>query len=172
MKEETDRYRHHTAKAVLERIDGITDESLRQNAVTGDRATAARIAELDREWDVDRLLETEASLTALAGLALGATVNRKFFVIPGFVASMVLLEALTGWYPLLPLFRRLGVRTSREIERERYALKALRGDFDNLDRLPADDAAALDSAALEPSAQPLHRLDDRAYKGAGARANS
>jgi hypothetical protein len=29
----------------------------------------------------------------------------------------------------MPLFRRFGVRTSREIERERYALKALRGDF-------------------------------------------
>lgn len=31
-----------------------------------------------------------------------------------------------------PGFRRLGVRTQREIERERYALKALRGDFDRL----------------------------------------
>jgi hypothetical protein len=36
---------------------------------------------------------------------------------------------LKGWYPLLPAFRRMGVRTSREIARERYALKALRGDF-------------------------------------------
>jgi hypothetical protein len=36
---------------------------------------------------------------------------------------------VSGWYPLMPLFRRLGIRTAREIERERYALKALRGDF-------------------------------------------
>jgi hypothetical protein len=31
--------------------------------------------------------------------------------------------------PPLPVFRRLGVRRSSEIEQERYALKALRGDF-------------------------------------------
>jgi len=29
----------------------------------------------------------------------------------------------------MPIFRRLGLRTSREIARERYAVKALRGDF-------------------------------------------
>ena len=28
-----------------------------------------------------------------------------------------------------PIFRRLGIRSSREIQRERHALKALRGDF-------------------------------------------
>ena len=33
--------------------------------------------------------------------------------------------------PLHPVFRRLGIRTQREIELERYALKALRGDFDH-----------------------------------------
>jgi hypothetical protein len=39
------------------------------------------------------------------------------------------------------LFRARGVRTIREIERERYAVKALRGDFD---RLPSRDAADVD----------------------------
>jgi hypothetical protein len=36
------------------------------------------------------------------------------------------------------VFRRRGVRTVREIERERYAVKALRGD---LDSIAASDAA-------------------------------
>ena len=31
--------------------------------------------------------------------------------------------------PPVPILRRLGVRTAREIDIERYALKALRGDF-------------------------------------------
>jgi len=31
--------------------------------------------------------------------------------------------------PPVPLLRRLGVRTASEIEAERYALKAVRGDF-------------------------------------------
>jgi hypothetical protein len=34
------------------------------------------------------------------------------------------------------LFRRLGVRTQREIDEERYALKLIRGDFDDVDRQP------------------------------------
>jgi len=39
-------------------------------------------------------------------------------------------HATQGWCPPIPVFRRMGVRTRREINRERYALKALRGDFD------------------------------------------
>ena len=42
---------------------------------------------------------------------------------------MVFLHAVQGWYPLLPLFRRMGIRTETEIATERYALKAIRGDF-------------------------------------------
>ena len=52
--------------------------------------------------------------------------------------SFLLQHALQGWCPPLPLFRRLGVRTAREIARERYALQALRGDFDDV---PAPAAA-------------------------------
>jgi DNA-binding transcriptional ArsR family regulator len=39
-------------------------------------------------------------------------------------------HATQGWCPPLPLFRKRGVRTRKEIEREKYALKALRRDFD------------------------------------------
>jgi hypothetical protein len=49
----------------------------------------------------------------------------------------MLLYGTTGRYPLLPIFRRLGLRTAREIARERYALKALRGDFANMQREPS-----------------------------------
>ena len=38
-------------------------------------------------------------------------------------------HAVQGWCPPIPLLRRLGIRTSREIEIERVALKILRGDF-------------------------------------------
>ena len=43
---------------------------------------------------------------------------------------------LKGWCPPLPVFRRLGVRTETEIQTERYALKALRGDFEQEQRHP------------------------------------
>ncbi|HET9942578.1 MAG TPA: hypothetical protein VFR05_04515, partial [Terriglobia bacterium] len=41
----------------------------------------------------------------------------------------LLQHAVQGWCPPVPLFRRLGIRTQREIDEERYALKAMRGDF-------------------------------------------
>jgi hypothetical protein len=88
-----------------------------------------RLQELDREWDIERTLEANAASLSLAGLLLGATVNRKFFLFPAVVSGFLLQHALQGWCPPLPLFRSFGVRTQSEIELERYALKALRGDF-------------------------------------------
>ena len=43
--------------------------------------------------------------------------------------EMALQHAVQGWCPPLAVWRRLGVRTQSEIDEERYALKALRGDF-------------------------------------------
>jgi hypothetical protein len=48
------------------------------------------------------------------------------------VATFLLQHALQGWCPPVPLFRSLGVRTASEIDEERYALKALRGDFEDV----------------------------------------
>jgi hypothetical protein len=62
-------------------------------------------------------------------------VDRRFVAVPLVVTGFLLQHALQGWCPPLPVLRRLGVRTAREIERERTALKALRGDFDELARL-------------------------------------
>lgn len=126
---ESDRVRKHTATEVLRQIDHETVENLVKSIDGGPSLCQQRGAQLEQEWDTDRALETEASLMALTGLALGATVSRKFFAMPGLVASMVLLHAVTGAYPLLPIFRRLGLRTQKEIQRERFALKALQGDF-------------------------------------------
>lgn len=146
MNHEADRVRRRTAQAVLRRIDDDTAARLLACAEDGPEAASRRLAELDREWDTDRVIETEAAITALVGLALGAFVDRRLLALPALVASAILLHALTGRYPLLPLLRRLGVRSSREIARERYALKALRGDFADLDGLPAHDAAQASKA--------------------------
>jgi hypothetical protein len=102
---------------------------LRQLAVGKPGGIATRLDELDREWDTDRMIEVEAAFMGLFGLALGALADRRLLALPAMVGVAVFLHATTGWYPLLPVFRRLGFRSAREIARERYALKALRGDF-------------------------------------------
>jgi len=93
----------------------------------------ARLNELDREWDVERLLETNAGALALLGLTLGS-IHRKWVLLSALVGAFLLQHGVQGWCPPVPVFRRLGIRTAAEICHERFALKALRGDFDNVNR--------------------------------------
>jgi len=124
-----DRVRKRTAAAVLRRIDDLSIDRLTGLADAGAPAMTYQMERLEREWDTDRMIEAEASMTGLAGLALSVLVDRRFIAVPAVVGTAVFVHALTGWYPLLPIMRRLGIRSAREIARERYALKALRGDF-------------------------------------------
>jgi hypothetical protein len=124
-----DRVRLHTAAEVLERIDAGTERRILDAAATDPTRIAERLSDLDHEWDTDRTIELESAAVGLVGLALGAFQHKRFLALPAMVGAAVFLHATTGWYPLLPLLRRIGVRSPREIERERYALKALRGDF-------------------------------------------
>ena len=41
-------------------------------------------------------------------------------------------HALQGWCPPIPILRYFKIRTRPEIDREKYALKAMRGDFKHL----------------------------------------
>lgn len=133
----SDRARRHTARSVLRRIDDDTLDHLME-VETHPEATGRRLEALDREWDMDRTIEIEAATMGLIGLALGTFVRPALLALPATVGAAVFLYGTKGMYPLLPIFRRLGIRTAREIERERYAVKALRGDFD----APAQEVAA------------------------------
>lgn len=138
---ESDNDRRYTAASVLQRIDDDTEAQLRSYAAASPEAIDARLRELDEEWDVDRAIELESSLMGLVGLGLGTFARRNFLAAPAMVGAAVFLHAAIGWYPLLPLFRRMGLRTSREIARERYALKALRGDFQSMQIRQRNEAA-------------------------------
>jgi hypothetical protein len=145
MPPDSDRARRHTASFVLRRIDDDTLDHLME--VENHPETAARRLEaLDREWDIDRTLEAEAAAMGLLGLALGTFVRPALLAIPATVGAAVFLFGTRGIYPLLPIFRRLGIRTAREIERERYAVKALRGDFAALPASPSSGRGAQNAA--------------------------
>jgi hypothetical protein len=90
-----------------------------------------RIAQLEQEWDVERTLEANAGTLALTGAVLGTTVNRKWFGLTGVVLGFLFQHATSGWCPPLPVLRKLGVRTQAEIDQEKFALKAVRGDFND-----------------------------------------
>lgn len=119
----------HTVEEINKRIRRETDRRVAALARSGPQAMDARLTELDREWDIERWLETGASSLMLAGTLLGLSVDRKWFLLPAAVGAFLLQHALQGWCPPLPVLRRAGVRTADEINQERFALKALRGDF-------------------------------------------
>lgn len=96
-----------------------------------------RLAELDREWDVERWLEANSAALSLLGLTLAATRSRWWLLLPAVVQGFFLQHGLQGWCPPLPVFRRLGIRTQTEIQMERNALKALRQDFQEV-RQPSE----------------------------------
>lgn len=132
----------HTARHVNEAVRRRTQDSLRYHAENPDRI-GERLSDLDREWDVERVLEANAAGISLVGLALAHTVDRRWTALPAAVVAFLLQHAVQGWCPPLPVFRRLGYRTRAEIDSERYALKALRGDFQRV-----ADAQDKPSAAL------------------------
>jgi hypothetical protein len=114
--------------------DQVTErilESLAQHAQAQPQTLERRLAELDHEWDTDRLMETVYAIVILAGVGLSA-LHPLWLLLSVAGAVFLLSHALFGWDPLLPLYRSLGFRTSTEIDYERYALKALRGDFQRL----------------------------------------
>lgn len=123
----TDRVRRSTPTHVNEEIDRRTEQHIAAVRGGDTERIQARLAELDREWDVERVLEVNAATLALTGLVLGLTVNRKWLMLPGIVLPFLLQHGLQGWCPPLPLLRRLGVRTQSEIDAERYALISTRG---------------------------------------------
>lgn len=103
-----------------------------------------RLGELDEEWDIERAIEANAAVLGFAGVALAAAQSRRWLALPALVTSFLFQHAVQGWCPPVPILRRLGFRTSYEIEEERRALKALRGDFGH--------AAESAEAALQASA--------------------
>lgn len=127
-----DRVRNHTSSAVNETIDQQIERSVCECASGGRQAIDPRLAELEREWDIERVLETNFATVVLAGTALALTTERRWALLPAVAAGFMLQHVLQGWCPPLIVLRRMGVRTAGEIDREKYALKALRGDFDAL----------------------------------------
>ncbi len=146
---EPDRVRAHTARRVNAEIDGETAHRIRYYAPQDKQDLTRRIEDLELEWDIDRHLEFNAATFGLSGLILGMIHDRRWLIVPGIVLGFLLQHAAQGWCPPVSLFRRLGVRTRREIEAEKYALKALRGDFEDLYYEKGDDVFDSSNRVIE-----------------------
>ncbi|WP_244670504.1 hypothetical protein [Rhodoplanes elegans] len=108
---------------------------------------ALRLRALDAEWDIERALQANAAALGLAGSLLALTRGGGWLAVPAVVGGFLLQHATQGWCPPLPVMRRMGFRTAREIDVERNALKALRGDYAEVPK--SGDSAARARAALQ-----------------------
>lgn len=134
-----DRVRENTFDFQNEEID---DEILDNISFFSDRSAeeiTARIDELEQEWDMERVLEINAASFSTAGLLLGTFVNKKWLILPGVVAFFLGQHAVQGWCPPLEVLRAMNFRTRKEIAKEKFALKVVRGDFKNISNKKAED---------------------------------
>lgn len=127
-----DPVRANTSPESLKNIDRAMHEKVLYYSMQPREVLSRRIAELDREWDIERILEANASSLALTGLFLGLARSRKYLLLPAMVMGFLLTHAIQGWCPPVPALRKIGVRTRAEIDQEKFALKVLRGDFQNV----------------------------------------
>jgi hypothetical protein len=120
-----ERVPQHTASRLNKRIQ---DEIERRVAYYSRHVgeVDGRLRELDREWDIERAIELNASAIAFLGTSLGRAHHRNWLVLPLVVTAFLFQHAVQGWCPPVPILRRLGFRTTYEIEQERRELLALR----------------------------------------------
>ncbi len=126
------RVRENTPDKSNRRIDYKIIKNIRKYRDYSEGEISVRLEELRKEWDIEKTLEVNASALSIIGIFMAAVSSKKWLILPGVVTAFLLQHGIQGWCPPLPLFRALGIRTRREIDEEMYALKLLRGDFNDL----------------------------------------
>lgn len=127
----TQRVQRHTAQELNEKILRQMQADVTCYASRLDDIER-RLRQLDNEWDTERTLECNAGALMFITTMLGLLFNRKWHIMSAGIGAFLFQHAVQGWCPPLPVIRRMGIRTPSEIEKERYALKALRGDFKDI----------------------------------------
>ena len=103
------------------------------------RGIQTRLEALDEEWSVDKVLQIGTSGATIASFWFSLTKSRIWSLLPVILAGGAIHYGVTGGSPAADLIRRFGIRTRDEIEGERIALLAVRGDFSGVE---ATEAAA------------------------------
>ena len=144
----SDRVRQNTPPEINTRIDSATVKRVWDYSRKSPEEITARIQELDCEWDLERLLETVAAGTALTGVFLSGIKSRVWLLLSTAVLASLLQHSLTRRSTAVQFVRALGIRTRREIDAEKYALRLLRGDFEKLHGVSEPSHRAIEALRL------------------------
>lgn len=133
-------------------------------ADAGPQAIDERLCEIEREWSAGRMTKAVLGLLILLGITMTALLGPWCLILP-VVCGLFLMQYVFGrgsW--LATLCHQIGFRTGAEIDHEKFALKALRGDFrdlptvfdienkDDISRLEGEGGIALDPEEAKPDA--------------------
>jgi len=116
-----DRIRNLTADKINQKLDLKTERLIRGVESMGPQAIQTRLQELDKEWDIDRMLMLNFSVLVFAQL-LAARKNKKWLWGPLIQTPFLFMHSTLGWCPPSLWFRPMGFRTRKEIQAEREVL--------------------------------------------------
>jgi hypothetical protein len=119
--ERFDRVRQMSTESANRAIDIRTQDSIEGVTAQGREAIERRLTELQREWDIDRVLMVNFAALVFAQL-VAARRDRRWLWGPLLQTPFLFMHATLGWCPPVLWFRPLGVRTKAEIQAEREAL--------------------------------------------------
>jgi hypothetical protein len=126
--EESDRVRSMSLESANQKIDAQTREAIARTSAGGRGAIERRLAELQREWDIDRVLMLNFAAFVFAQL-VAARKDRRWLWGPLVQTPFLAMHAIAGWCPPSLWFRPLGFRTRFEIQAEREDLLKRLGEL-------------------------------------------
>lgn len=125
-------------------------------ADAGPQAITDRLTQLEREWSAGRMTKAAIGVSIVVGLGLTALAGPWWLILPA-VGGFFLLQYLFSRQSWLgATFREMGFRSGADIDQEKFALRALRGDFkalptcheiesqDDISRLEGEGGIAID----------------------------
>lgn len=160
--------RCHTAGALENRLACLAD--------AGPQAITDRLNQIENEWSAGRMTKATIGVLIVTGLAL-ALLNTWWLVLPALGGLFLLQYLFTRQSWLGATFREMGFRSGADIDQEKFALKALRGDFrhlptvhemenkEDISRLEGEGGIALDPEESKPDAREVVKEVLQAAKG-------
>lgn len=88
------------------------------------RLSGKSIEELEKEWDIEKIVELSAAVVTIASVLLSHTKNKQLNKLGETISSLLGVDSLKNWRPPTPFLRGMGFRSREEIDRE---IKSLRG---------------------------------------------
>ena len=113
------------------RPDSRTTETTMNYFTATPESVDNRLKELEKEWDLERVHELNASFSGLNGTLLGKILDKHFASLPFSTSTRLVNETPYEWNPSITLFESLGYRPKHEIEKEKQFLQTLKNEADS-----------------------------------------